>query len=150
MTQQCEIPAGNPDSREIDEILKSVKTIAVVGLSPKEDRASYRVASYLKSSGYRIVPVRPGVAEILGEHAYGDLAEIPAEIRIDMVDIFRRAEEVMPIVEAAVSRGDVKVVWMQEGIVNNAAGDLALSKGLRVVMDRCAMKENRRMLEEAT
>jgi predicted CoA-binding protein len=147
MTEQCEIPAGNPESPEIDEILKRVKTIAVVGLSPKEDRPSYRVASYLKEHGYKIIPVRPAVKEILGEHAYGDLSEIPADVTVDMVDIFRRAEEIMPIVEAAIARGDVKVIWMQEGIVNNAARDTALSKGLEVVMDRCAMKEHRRMRE---
>jgi predicted CoA-binding protein len=149
MAEQCEIPAGNPDSREIDEILKTVRTIAVVGLSPKEDRPSFRVASYLQAQGYRIVPVRPGGGEILGEHTYGDLAEIPADITIDMVDIFRRAEDVMPIVEAAIARRDAKVVWMQEGIVNNAARELAIGKGLSVVMDRCAMKEHRRMREEA-
>jgi predicted CoA-binding protein len=143
----CEIPAGNPDSPEIDEILKTVKTIAVVGLSPREERASHRVAAYLKQHGYRIIPVRPAVTEILGERAYGDLSEIPADIRVDMVDIFRRHEEVMPIVEAAIARGDVKVIWMQEGIVNNAARDLAMAKGLSVVMDRCAMKEHRRMQE---
>ena len=78
MTQQCEIPAGNPDSAEIDEILKTVKTIAVVGLSPKEDRPSYRVAAYLQAQGYRIVPVTPAAEEILGERAYGDLSRIPA------------------------------------------------------------------------
>ncbi len=150
MTQQCEIPAGNPDSAEIDEILKTVTTIAVVGLSPKEDRPSYRVGAYLQAQGYRIVPVTPAAEEILGERAYGDIAGIPAEIRIDMVDIFRRAEDVVPVVEAAIARGDARVIWMQEGIVNNEARELALSKGLRVVMDRCAMKEHRRMREEAT
>jgi len=148
MAEQCEIPAGNPDSPEIDEILRSVKTVAVVGLSPKDDRPSHRVAAYLQSAGYRIIPVRPATGEILGERAYGDLSEIPADVTIDMVDIFRRHDEVMPIVEAAVARGDVKVIWMQEGIVNNAARDLALGKGLQVVMDRCAMKEHRRMREE--
>lgn len=147
MEGQCEIPAENPDSRRIDEILKTVKTIAVVGLSPQADRPSYRVAAYLQAHGYRIIPVRPGVEEILGERAYGALSEIPADITVDMVDIFRRAEDVMPVVEAALARGDAKVVWMQEGIVNNQAGDLARVKGLSVVMDRCAMKEHKRMRE---
>ncbi len=149
MTEQCEIPAGNPDSAEIDEILKTVRTIAIVGLSPKEDRPSYRVGAYLKSAGYRIIPVTPAAEEILGERAYGDLSQIPPDVTIDMVDIFRRAEDVVPIVEAAIARGDARVIWMQEGIVNNEARELALSKGLRVVMDRCAMKEHRRMREEA-
>jgi predicted CoA-binding protein len=149
MAEQCEIPAGNPDSPEIDKILKTVKTIAVVGLSPKEDRPSFRVASYLQAQGYRIVPVRPGEGEILGERSYEDLSRIPSDIAIDMVDIFRRAEDVMPIVETAIARGDAKIIWMQEGIVNNAARDVALAKGLSVVMDRCAMKEHRRMREES-
>lgn len=149
MTEQCEIPAGNPDSAEIDEILKTVRTIAIVGLSPKEDRPSYRVGAYLKSAGYRIIPVTPAAEEILGERAYGDLSQIPPDVTIDMVDIFRRAEDVVPIVEATIARGDARVIWMQEGIVNNEARELALSKGLRVVMDRCAMKEHRRMREEA-
>ncbi len=148
MSEQCEIPAGNPESSEIDRILKTVKTIAVVGLSPKDDRPSFRVASYLKEHGYRIIPVRPAVKEILGEPAYGALSEIPADISVDMVDIFRRSEEVMPVVEEAIARGDVKVIWMQEGVVNNAAREAALAKGLSVVMDRCAMKEHRRMREE--
>jgi predicted CoA-binding protein len=145
MTEQCEIPAGNATEQEIVDILKSVKTIAVVGLSPKEERDSHRVAAYLKGAGYRIIPVRPGVTEILGEKAYADLADIPADVKVDMVDIFRKPETVMPIVEAAIKRGDVKVVWMQEGIVNNAARELAISRGLSVVMDRCAMKEHRGM-----
>jgi predicted CoA-binding protein len=89
----------------IFEILKKVKNIAVVGLSPKENRPSHRVAAYLKSVGYRIIPVRPLVKEILGERAYGRLEDIPPDIRIDMVDIFRRPKQVPPIVRSAISRG---------------------------------------------
>jgi uncharacterized protein len=148
MSDHCEIPAGNPTTEEIESILKQVKTIAVVGLSPNEDKPSYGVAAYLKSKGYRIIPVRPAVKEVLGEAAYADLSDIPPEIRVDMVDIFRRAEDVMPVVEAAIKRGDVKVVWMQEGIVNNAARDTAMAAGLLVVMDRCAKKEHMKMTEE--
>jgi predicted CoA-binding protein len=147
MTDVCEIPAGNATEQEIVDILKSVKTIAVVGLSPKEERDSHRVAAYLKKAGYRIIPVRPGVGEILGEKAYADLADIPPDVKVDMVDIFRKPETVMPVVEAAIKRGDVRVVWMQERIVNNAARELAISRGLSVVMDRCAMKEHRGMRE---
>ncbi len=147
MAEQCEIPAGNPTDPEIEQVLRSVKTIAVVGLSPKEDRPSFRVASYLKSKGYTIIPVTPMAKVILGEKAYGDLSEIPPGVTVDMVDIFRKAEDVMPIVEAAGRRRGVRVIWMQEGIVNNAARELAVTKGLTVVMDRCAMKEHRKMTE---
>ena len=147
MAEQCEIPAGNPTDPEIEQVLRSVKTIAVVGLSPKEDRPSFRVASYLKSKGYTIIPVTPMADVILGEKAYGDLSEIPPGVTVDMVDIFRKAEDVMPIVETAVRRRGVRVIWMQEGIVNNAARELAITKGLTVVMDRCAMKEHRKMAE---
>ena len=148
MAERCEIPAGNPTGPEIEQVLRSVKTIAVVGLSPKEDRPSFRVASYLKSKGYKIIPVTPMADVILGEKAYAELSEIPPDVTVDMVDIFRNAEDVMPIVEAAVRRRGVKVIWMQEGIVNNAARELAIGKGLTVVMDRCAMKEHRKMTEE--
>ena len=132
----------------IFEILKKVKNIAVVGLSPKENRPSHRVAAYLKSVGYRIIPVRPLVKEILGERAYGRLEDIPPDIRIDMVDIFRRPKQVPPIVRSAISRGDVKVIWMQEGIVNESAAEDARKAKMTVVMDRCAYKEHRKMMEE--
>lgn len=145
MSEVCEIPAGNPEDEDISRILREAKTIAVVGLSPKANRPSHRVASYLKSHGYTIIPVRPKVKEVLGERAYDRLEDIPAEIRVDMVDIFRRPSEVPPIVEAAVKRGDVKVIWMQEGIVNNNARETALDAGLEVVMDRCALKEHMKM-----
>ena len=98
-----------------------VKTVAVVGISPKEDRPSYIVAAYLKSKGYRIIPVRPEGEEILGERVYPSLMDIPKEIEIDVVDIFRRSEDVPPIVDEAIQRG-AKVVWMQEGIIHKEAG----------------------------
>ena len=105
---------------EIKETLRTCKTVAVVGISPKEDRPSYMVASYLKSKGYRIIPVRPDGDEILGEKVYHSLTEIPREIEIDVVDIFRKSEDVPPVVEEAIHRG-AKVVWMQEGIINQEA-----------------------------
>lgn len=142
MNEVCEIAAGNPEDKEISRILKGVKTIAVAGLSPRADRPSHRVAAYLKSKGYTIIPIRPKVREVLGEAAYNNLGEIPAEIHVDMVDIFTRPGDVFAIVEAAIKRGDVRVVWTQEGIVNNKARELALSAGLEVVMDRCALKEH--------
>jgi len=130
---------------EIKDTLWSCKTVAVVGISPKEDRPSYIVAAYLKSKGYRIIPVRPEGEEILGEKVYHSLLEIPKEIQIDVVDIFRRSEDVPPVVDESIQRG-VKVVWMQEGVINNEAGAKAEKAGLKVVMDRCMKKEHGRLL----
>jgi uncharacterized protein len=130
--------------QEIKDMLWNVKTIAVIGISPKEDRPSYIVASYLKSNGYRIIPVRPDGEEILGEKVYHSLSEIPKEISVDVVDIFRRSEEVPPIVEEAIQRG-ANVVWMQEGVLHKEAGEKAEEAGLKVVMDRCIKKEHQRL-----
>jgi predicted CoA-binding protein len=130
---------------EIKKILSSSKTIAVIGISPKEDRPSYIVAFYLKSKGYRIIPVRPDGEWILGEKVYPSLSEIPKEIGVDVVDIFRRSEDVPPIVEEAILRG-ARVVWMQEGVIHKEAGEKAEKAGLKVVMDRCTKKEHQRLL----
>jgi predicted CoA-binding protein len=130
---------------DIKKILSNFKSVAVVGISPKEDRPSYIVASYLKSKGYRIIPVRPDGEEILGEKVYHRLSEIPQGIGVDVVDIFRRSEEVPPIVEEAIQRG-AKVVWMQEGVIHKEAGEKAEKAGLRVVMDRCMKKEHQKLL----
>ncbi|NIQ39587.1 MAG: CoA-binding protein [Proteobacteria bacterium] len=129
--------------QEIEDIVTGAKTIAVVGLSPKADRPSFRVASYLQSKGYRIIPVRPGVEEILGEKAYPSLSHIPSDVEIDVVDIFRKSEDVPPVVEEAI-KTNAKTVWMQEGIINEEAAQKAEAAGLRVVMDRCMLKEHRR------
>jgi predicted CoA-binding protein len=131
--------------QRIREILEETRNVAVVGLSPKETRPSFRVASYLKAVGYRIVPIRPGVNEVLGEKAYPSLTDIPSEIEIDVVDIFRRPEEVLPIVEEAIKRG-AKTVWMQEGIINKEAAQNAIRAGMKVVMDRCMLKDHQRLL----
>jgi len=133
------------NDEEIKEVFRSSKTVAVIGISPKEDRPSYGVASYLKSKGYRIIPVRPDGDEILGEKVYHSLTEIPREIEIDVVDIFRKSEDVPPVVEEAIHRG-AKVVWMQEGIINQEACTKAEKAGLKVVMDRCTKKEHQRLL----
>jgi len=130
--------------QEIKETLSNSKTVAVVGISPREDRPSYVVASYLKSKGYRIIPVRPDGEEILGEKVYHQLMEIPEEIEVDVVDIFRRSEDVPPIVEEAIRRG-AKVIWMQEGVIHPEAGAKAEKAGLKVVMDRCMKKEYERL-----
>lgn len=130
---------------EIKDTLGRVKTIAVIGISPKGDRPSHIVASYLKSKGYRIIPVRPDGETILREKVYHNLMEIPKEIEVDVVDIFRKSEDVPPIVEEAIQRG-AKVVWMQEGIIHKEAGEKAEKAGLKVVMDRCMKKEHQRLL----
>ena len=144
MTEQsCELPLSNVSEREIDEILSSAKTIAVVGLSEKADRESHLVARYLQANGYRVIPVNPAVAEVLGERSYPDLASIPPEIAIDVVDIFRKPEFIPAVVDAAIPRG-ARAVWMQLGLVHNAAAKKARAAGLEVVMDRCMKVEHAR------
>ncbi len=130
---------------DIKKILSDSKSVAVVGISPKEDRPSYIVASYLQSKGYRIIPVRPDGEEILGEKVYPSLTEIPEGTGVDVVDIFRRSEDVPPIVEEAIRRR-ARVVWMQEGVIHKEAGEKAERAGLKVVMDRCMKKEHQRLL----
>lgn len=121
-----------------EEILRSSRVVAIVGLSSKTDRPSYRVGSYLKMRGYQVIPVNPGEKEILGEVSYPSLLEVPG--KVDVVDIFRRSEDVLPIVQDAIKIG-AKVVWMQEGVINEEAKALAVKSGLKVVMDRCMSKE---------
>jgi len=128
----------------IKKILSNSRTVAVVGISPKEDRPSFMVASYLKSKGYQIIPVRPDGEKILGEKVYRSLDEIPKEIKVDVVDIFRKSEDVPPIIEEAIRRG-AKAVWMQEGVIHKEAGEKAEKAGLRVVMDRCMKKEHQKL-----
>jgi predicted CoA-binding protein len=124
------------------KILNEYRNVAVVGLSPKPERPSYRVASYLAEQGYNIIPVNPKAKEILGKTSYPDLSSIPEAVEV--VDIFRRPEEVMPIVEEAIKIG-AKAVWMQEGIINEAAAARAREAGLAVVMDKCMLKEHQRL-----
>ncbi len=124
------------------EILNSSRVVAVVGLSTKPDRPSYKVASYLKKNGYKIIPVTPKAEKILGEVCYPDLGSIPKSV--DMVNIFQRAEEVPAIVEEAINIG-AKVVWMQEGVINEQAAARAKKAGLLVVMDKCMLKEHRKL-----
>jgi len=128
--------------KRISEILLSARTIAVVGLSGKRYRPSYGVAEYLKRAGFRIIPVNPEETEVLGEKCYPDLDSVPEPI--DVVDIFRRSEFVPEIVEAAI-RKSAKVVWMQEGVIHEEAAHRAEAAGLTVVMDRCILKDHRRL-----
>ena len=137
------IVRGEPRMRKIEEeILNSSRVVAVVGLSAKPDRPSYRVADYLKAQGYRIIPVNPAESEILGELCYPDLASVPESV--DVVDIFRRSEEVLPIVKEAIRVG-AKAVWIQEGVINEEAAARAREAGLMVVMDKCMLKEHQKL-----
>jgi len=131
----------------IEKILRESRTVAVVGLSSNPERPSYDVAHYLQSKGYRIIPVNPNEAEVLGQPAYPDLLSIPDPV--DVVDIFRRSEAVPPIVEQAIEIG-AKAVWMQKGVRHDQAAQRAGASGLLVVMDRCMQEETRRLVEQGT
>ena len=125
------------------DILRSVKTIAVVGLSSKRMRPSYGVSEYMQRAGYRIIPVNPAETEVLGEKAYPDLDSIP--VPVDLVNIFRRSELVPPVVDAAIRIG-AKAIWMQEDVADEESAEKARAAGLMVVMDRCVLKEHRKMV----
>jgi predicted CoA-binding protein len=127
----------------IPELLKNTRTIAVVGLSNNPMRPSNGVSEYMKRAGYRIIPVNPNEAEVLGEKSYARLEDIPEPV--DMVDVFRRPEHVPEIVESAIRIG-AKSLWLQEGVVHNKAAQRARDAGLDVVMDKCLLKEHRRLL----
>src|SRR5579884_1038256 len=126
----------------IPELLHSARTIAVVGLSSRRTRPSYGVSQYMQRVGYRVIPVNPEETEVLGEKAYAQLDDIKE--KVDIVDIFRRPEYVPEIVESAIRIG-ARAVWMQEGVVNEAAAARAREAGLEVVMDRCILKEHRKL-----
>ena len=127
----------------LKDILLSAKTIASVGLSSNQEKESYWIASYLKEQGYRLIPVNPTADEILGEKTYPDLESIPEGI--DVVQVFRRSEDVPPVVDAAIKAG-AKVVWMQAGIVNEEAAQKARDAGLQVVMDACMRITHQRLI----
>lgn len=129
---------GNPDSGQIRQLLREVKTIAVVGLSPKPVRPSHRVARAMQGFGYRIVPVRPAVDEILGERVYASLADIP--FKVDLVDVFRAPEHVDEIVDDCLRLGLARL-WLQDGVVAEAAAARARAAGMTVVMDRCVLRD---------
>ena len=128
-----------------EKILNGYRTVAVVGLSPDPNRPSHKVATYLAQHGYEIIPVNPDAPEILGKTSYPDLQSLPQSVEV--VDIFRRSEEVLPIVDEAIKIG-AKAVWMQEGVINEAAASRARDAGLLVVMDKCMLKEHRRLSRE--
>src|SRR5438876_2485774 len=132
---------GHPGTDAILEILKKYKTIAVVGLSSNPMRPSFGVTEYMQGKGYRIIPVNPNETEVLGEKSYPRLEDVPEKIEI--VNVFRRAEEVPPVVESAIRVG-AKVVWMQMGIENDAAAEKARAAGLTVIEEACILIEHRK------
>ena len=126
-------------------MLQKIRTIAIVGLSDKPDRPSHEVASYLQSQGFRIIPVNPNITDVLNEKAYPNLLAVPRDIKIDIVDIFRKSDQVLPHVEEVIERGDVRTIWMQEGVVNEEAAALARKNGLDVIMDFCLMQTHKKL-----
>lgn len=132
------MPFQNPSATEIKALLARVKNIAVVGLSPKPNRPSFGVARAMQGFGYRIIPVRPVVESVLGEKAYSCLSDVPDQI--DLVDVFRAAEHVDELVDECI-RLKLPALWIQEGIVNEAAAERARAAGIFVVMDRCIYKD---------
>jgi hypothetical protein len=131
-------PLTDPGPDALRQLLHQVKTIAVVGLSPNPSRPSHHVAASLQGFGYRIIPVRPAVDEVLGETAYPDLHDLPH--KPDLVDVFRAPEHVMPIVDACIELG-IGAIWLQDGVVNEPAAQKAAAAGMTVVMDRCIYRD---------
>lgn len=135
----------NPSPEALRALLQSARTIAVVGMSPKPARDSHRIAKRLMDWGYRVIPVRPAISEVLGQKAYPSLAEVPE--RIDLVDVFRNSADAGPVVEQCVALG-LPAVWLQLGVYNEAAADKALAAGMTVVMDLCISVEYRRLVAQ--
>src|SRR5579875_2924906 len=132
------------NDREMKDLLREAKTIAVVGLSNNPTRPSLGVSRFLQRQGYRVIPVNPNETEVLGEKAYPTVKDIPDAI--DIVNIFRRPARVPEVIEAAVQKGGVRCIWMQEGVVNHEAAKQAEDAGLPVVMDKCILKELARLM----
>lgn len=128
----------NPSLEEIRALLGNIKHIAVVGLSPKTNRPSHQVASALQQFGYHIIPVRPAVAEVLGETAYASLLEVPEPI--DLVDVFRAPDKITPIIDACIERR-VPAIWLQDGVINEPQARRAQQAGITVIMDRCIYRD---------
>jgi len=141
---ECEMPLINSNPKEMKEIFESVKTIAILGLSPDKNKASNMVARYLQNAGYKIVPVYPKEETILGEKVYRSLAEIP--FKIDMVDIFRKPKAFDAIADACIARGDIDVFWGQLGLVNNNAAQKAKDAGMKVVQNYCTKLEHKALM----
>jgi predicted CoA-binding protein len=144
----AEIQPYAPSDGTLRSILDEARTIAVVGLSSKPERDSYGVSRYLQRRGYRVVPVNPNETEVLGERAYPLLLDVPADAAVDIVDVFRKAEETPSVADQAVRAG-AKVLWLQEGIVNDEARRIAEDGGLTVVMGLCIRTTRERLEREA-
>jgi predicted CoA-binding protein len=121
------------------DIFKNTKTIAIIGLSDNPEKHSYRVASYFQTKRFKIIPVNPKLTEVLGEKAYQDLLSIPKEIKIDIVDVFRRPDEVLPHLKEVLERGGISTVWLQEGVGSKEAEDFAKKSGISLVSNFCMM-----------
>ncbi|MGH2631286.1 MAG: CoA-binding protein [Actinomycetota bacterium] len=143
------VSAIAPEDRELRVLLGEARTIAVVGLSSKPGRPSLDVAAYLQAHGYRVVPVNPRETEVLGEHAYPSLRDIPSDLPIDVVDVFRRAEETPDAARDAVAIG-AKVLWLQDGIVSEEAYRIASEAGLEVIMGVCIRRTKQRLDREGS
>lgn len=140
---ECEFPTINSNSQEIKKIFENTETIAIVGLSPDEEKASYKVAKYLQDNGFKIVPIYPKEDKILGEKVYRSLAEVPFDI--DMVDIFRKPDAIAKVVDEVIKIKDekkIKSVWFQLGLVNNEAFKKAVDNGLSAVQNKCTKIEH--------
>ena len=146
MSQTEPAPYG-PNDAELRSILGDARTIAVVGLSSNPLKDSFEIAEYLQEKGYRIVPVNPNETEVLGERAYPSLLDVPKDVQIDVVDVFRRAADTPPVAEQAVAVG-AKVLWLQDGIVNDDARRIAEDAGLTVIMGLCIRRTDRRLERE--
>lgn len=139
---ECEMPQINSNKEQIKQILEDTETIAIIGCSPKPDKDSNRVAAYLQKAGYKIIPVYPKEDVILGEKVYRSLSDIPKEVKVDMIDIFRKPDVIAEVVDEALNRGDVWCVWTQLGLVHNEAAKKAENKGLKVVQSHCTKIEH--------
>jgi len=139
---ECPMPQINSNKDEIKKIFEYTKTIAIIGCSPKPEKDSNKVAVYLQKHGFKIIPVYPKEDTILGEKVYRSLSEIPSDIQIDMVDIFRKPDVIASVVEEVLARGGIKCVWTQLGLVNNEAAQKAKDAGLDVVQSHCTKVEH--------
>ena len=141
---ECEIPRVDSNKDEIIGYFKDVKTIAVIGASPRPQKDSHKVAKYLRDVGYKMIPIYPKEDTILGEKVYRSLKEI--EERVDMVVVFRKPEALNAIADEVIARGDIKVYWTQIGLVNNEAADRVKEAGIAVVQNHCVMVEHRALM----
>jgi uncharacterized protein len=137
----------SPEERELRSLLGEARVVAVVGISSKPWRPSHEVASYLQEHGYRIVPVNPNEEEVLGEQVYASLIDIPDDVHVDVVDVFRRAEHTPEVARDAVAIG-ARMLWLQEGIVSDEAARIAAEGGLEVIMGVCIMKVRERLMAQ--